>query len=200
MTRAATETPELFANVSSVEREKLVAHMFVPDAERLQAARHRMSFDVLPDFTVEAPETIRLELRDAGIVGPADLGPIATRTVTLLAACPPAPDPTCVTGFAKGALEGDEKKPGKEKLVALLKNGPALAQGDFGDPLPAGGTAYRLCLYDDPAQLAGSLAVARAGDGCGTKPCWNSLGAAPPDGKEASPTRTRARWPMACRR
>ncbi len=46
MTRAATENAELFANVSSVERERLVAHMFVPESERLQAARHLQEVDL----------------------------------------------------------------------------------------------------------------------------------------------------------
>lgn len=39
-TRAATEQAELFANVSAAERERIVAHMFVPEPQRLEAARH----------------------------------------------------------------------------------------------------------------------------------------------------------------
>ncbi len=142
-----------------------------------------VSFELTPDVAVERPETIRLELRDAGITGPADLGAIDVHTVTVLDACPPSPDPACTTGFAKGTVKIDEKKAGKEKLLAQLKNGPLLTQHDFGDPLSAGGTSYRLCLYDDPTQPVASITIDRAGDECGGKPCWKPIGGAPPDGK-----------------
>ena len=89
--------------------------------------------------------------------------------------CPPAPDPECQDGFAKGALVVSEKTSGREKLVARLLNGPALAPSAFGDPV-AGATAYNLCVYDGAGTLAGELAVDRAGDTCGDQPCWKGIG------------------------
>src|SRR5262249_53751927 len=50
------------------------------------------------------------------------------------------------------------------------------------NPLSAGGTAYSLCVYDDGGTLVGSLTVDRAGDTCGTDPCWSAIGGAPPFG------------------
>ena len=41
----------------------------------------------------------------------------------------------------------------------------------------------RLCLYDDQAAPVGALLVDRAGELCGKKGCWKSLGKAPPLGK-----------------
>ena len=46
MTRAATETCELYANVSEAERERIVARLFVPEAERLKAAEHLQQVDL----------------------------------------------------------------------------------------------------------------------------------------------------------
>lgn len=46
MTRAATEQVELFATLSPAERERLVAHMVVPEPQRLAAARHLQEVDL----------------------------------------------------------------------------------------------------------------------------------------------------------
>jgi hypothetical protein len=101
----------------------------------------------------------------------------------LASLCPGAPAAACSAGFARASLSVDERKPGKEKLAAKLAAGPELAQADFGDPTAAGGTALALCLYDDAGPLAAMLEVDRAGDGCGSKPCWKPTGGTPPDGK-----------------
>jgi hypothetical protein len=77
----------------------------------------------------------------------------------------------------------NEKAAGKEKLIAKLSTGPEITQTDLGNPLASGGNSYRLCIYGDDAALAGELAVDRAGDACGAKPCWNAIGGEPPDGK-----------------
>ena len=98
-------------------------------------------------------------------------------------ACPETPAPGCTAGFEKGGLFVNETKPGREKLVASLGKGPAIAQADLGNPTVASGTAYALCFYDDADSLASALTVDRAGELCGTKPCWKSLGGAPPSGK-----------------
>jgi hypothetical protein len=115
--------------------------------------------------------------------------PMATDTPTPTAmptpACPATADPGCLTGFDKGLLLVKASVPGKEKLVAKLLKGPALAQTDLGnplDPLQGGtGTAIALCIYDDAAALAGSVLVDRAGDLCGGAPCWRPIGKAPND-------------------
>jgi len=89
----------------------------------------------------------------------------------------------CTGAFAKGLLIVNEKKAGKEKVLAKFIKGPALSQTDFGDPLNVGGTSYDLCLFDAFGNLAGSFTIDRAGDTCDGKDCWKKLGAAPPDGK-----------------
>jgi hypothetical protein len=116
--------------------------------------------------------------------GPA---PTATPTATApaVADCPPALDAGCATGFAKGVLLVKENVPGREKLIAKLIKGPALAQTDLGNPLDAGqggtGTTYSLCVYDVFDALAGGVTVDRAGDTCDGKPCWKPVGKAPND-------------------
>jgi hypothetical protein len=92
----------------------------------------------------------------------------------------------CVSGFAKGLLLVKENVPGEEKLTAKLIQGPAGVQDDFGNPLVADGTPYRLRLYDDTGTQVGEALVSRAGDlDCsgGTTACWKAMGGAPPTGK-----------------
>lgn len=97
------------------------------------------------------------------------------------AVCPPAPDPSCEAAFGRGLFFVDEAIPGGEKMVVKWMRGPALLGTDFGNPLRAGGTAYSICVYDDAGSLAGRYTVARAGQMCGTRPCWKPLGAPPGD-------------------
>ena len=94
------------------------------------------------------------------------------------------PHPTVAArAFPKGLFAVKETPAGKEKLLAKFIGGPALAQTDLGNPLSTGGTAYTLCVYDDGGSLVGELTVDRAGDTCGTDPCWRAIGGAPPSGK-----------------
>jgi hypothetical protein len=99
------------------------------------------------------------------------------------AICPATRDLACLGGFAKGFLLYKESPPGKEKLVAKMIKGPALAQTDLGNPLAGGGTAYGICIYDDADDLVVQLTVDRAGDTCDGSPCWKAVGQAPPAGK-----------------
>jgi len=98
-------------------------------------------------------------------------------------ACAATPDGGCLSSFAKGLLMVKESPAGKEKFLAKLIGGPALAQTDLGNPLAGGGTAYSVCVYDDGGTLVAALSVDRAGDICGTNPCWKALGGTPPGGK-----------------
>lgn len=110
-----------------------------------------------------------------------------TATPTPIGACPLDADAGCLTGFEKANLLIKEDILGKEKLVAKMVKGPALAQTDLGDPLSGGGTAYSLCIYDDAGNLAGgidsSIVVDRAGEECNGHRCWKPIGKDPPDGK-----------------
>jgi hypothetical protein len=99
----------------------------------------------------------------------------------LSAPCPPAGEVSC-TEFLSGSLLVDERKPGKERIQARFAGGPALEQADFGDPTVADGTRLALCLYDGAGARVAQLVVDRAGESCGAKPCWKSLGT-PPAGK-----------------
>jgi hypothetical protein len=96
--------------------------------------------------------------------------------------CPPAPEPAC-QAFAAGSLVVDERRSGKEKVVAKLAKGPEIAQADLPDPAVPGGVDYALCIYDDQGRRAAALSVERAGENCGRKPCWKPLGKPSPDGK-----------------
>jgi cysteine-rich repeat protein len=96
--------------------------------------------------------------------------------------CPPSIDFGCTTGFEKISLQVKETVPGKEKLVAKMVRGPQLAQTDMGDPL-GGDTVFSFCVYDGTNTLVGEMIVDRAGDSCSGKPCWKSVGKAPPAGK-----------------
>jgi hypothetical protein len=89
-------------------------------------------------------------------------------------ACPEEPFPGCIAG-AKGRLAIDERKTGKEKLTfSLGKLAAASEPQDLGDPA-GGGTRFDLCLYDEAGARIGALAVDRAGESCGAKPCWKAL-------------------------
>jgi hypothetical protein len=96
--------------------------------------------------------------------------------------CPVAPDALCLSNFSGGSLLVKEAT-GKQKLLVKMLGGPALAQMDVGNPLNGGGTAYKLCIYDNMSNLVGHLLVDRAGATCGGNPCWKALGGDPPSGK-----------------
>jgi cysteine-rich repeat protein len=82
--------------------------------------------------------------------------------------------PTCALA-AKGMLLSKEDA-GKEKLIAKFLRGAAMTQAAFGNPV-VGSTAYHLCVFrDDDMALVADLQIDRAGDMCGTQPCWKPLG------------------------
>lgn len=60
-----------------------------------------------------------------------------------------------------------------------MGKGPSATQGDFGNPTVTDGTALAFCVYDDADARVAALAVDRAGESCGTKPCWKALGGVP---------------------
>lgn len=100
--------------------------------------------------------------------------------------CSAVPLTTCYSGFDKGLLLVNEKKVGKEKLIAKFTKGPELVQEVFGDPTtPSTGTRFALCVYDAGPNpyLVGELTIERAGETCGTKPCWKSIGGSSTEGK-----------------
>ncbi len=88
----------------------------------------------------------------------------------------------CTTGFAKGSFSVNETSPGQEKLEATLARGPLVTQASFGDPSAVDGTVVALYVYDDAGAQVAALEVDRAGESCGTKPCWKPLGGVPPTG------------------
>jgi cysteine-rich repeat protein len=90
--------------------------------------------------------------------------------------CQATPAPGCEAA-AKASLSISEKKPGKEKLKAVLsKLTGGATQADFGDPV-GGDTRVDLCLYDGSDAFVGELIVDRAGESCGPKqkPCWKAV-------------------------
>jgi cysteine-rich repeat protein len=90
-------------------------------------------------------------------------------------ACAETPIQGCVDA-GKASLSVVESKPGKEKLkLALKKLVAPVAPGDLGDPV-AGATRYDVCLYREASELVAGLSVDRAGQSCGSKPCWKAAG------------------------
>ncbi|MEO8603074.1 MAG: hypothetical protein ABI629_10910 [bacterium] len=153
------------------------AHIGMPtarDGDGHSLQRTSSTNDNATDFTCGDPITPQ---NNAG----ASASLPATTPCFVVADCPASPDLGCAT-VIKGAFSSKETA-GKEKLSAKLTGGPALAQIDFGNPLAGGGTDYQLCVYSGAGALVGQLDVDRAGDTCGTKPCWNATGGAPPSGK-----------------
>ena len=75
----------------------------------------------------------------------------------------------------KASLSISERKPGKEKLKAVLSRLNA-TQADFGDPV-GGDTRVDMCVYDGSDAFVGELIVDRAGENCGPqqKPCWKAV-------------------------
>jgi hypothetical protein len=93
----------------------------------------------------------------------------------LLPPCPADPNPLCIAA-GKGRLSIDERKPGKEKLsLRLSKLAAPVGPAELGDPV-SGGARYDLCLYDGADTLLADLALDRAGQLCGRKPCWKAAG------------------------
>lgn len=89
--------------------------------------------------------------------------------------CPGNPYRGCADDFVDGLLEIDERKQGKETLVLELKKGASSTQLDFGNPLVAGGTEYQACVYDERRLSVGALRVARAGESCAGRDCWEPI-------------------------
>jgi hypothetical protein len=89
--------------------------------------------------------------------------------------CGAAPNPLCLVA-AQAQLKSDDKHTGKEKLkLRWTKIATATTRASFGDPV-AGSTIAALCIFNDAGTLVGELIVDRAGQTCGTKPCWKQTG------------------------
>ncbi len=89
--------------------------------------------------------------------------------------CGTAPNPLCLVA-AQAQLQSSEQHPGKEKLkLAWKKIATATTRASFGDPV-GGSTVAALCVFNDAGTRVGQLIVDRAGQTCGTKPCWRATG------------------------
>lgn len=89
--------------------------------------------------------------------------------------CGTAPDSSCLVA-AQAQLKSDDRHAGKEKLQLRWKKiATATTRASFGDPV-GGSTIATLCLFNDAGTPVGELTVDRAGQTCGTKPCWKPTG------------------------
>jgi cysteine-rich repeat protein len=90
------------------------------------------------------------------------------------------PSSTCIGGFAKATLLINEKRAGKEKVIAKLNKGPDIALADFGfqaPPLVMPTTMYSLCIFDDADNLIVELEARRlVVSECAGKQCWSQRG------------------------
>jgi hypothetical protein len=89
--------------------------------------------------------------------------------------CGTAPNPLCLVA-AQAQLQSNDSHPGKENLkLRWTKIATATTRGSFGDPV-GGSTIAALCVFNDAGAQVGELIVDRAGQTCGTKPCWKPTG------------------------
>jgi hypothetical protein len=89
--------------------------------------------------------------------------------------CGTAPNPLCLVA-AQAQLQSNDSHPGKETLkLRWTKIATATTRASFGDPV-GGSTIAALCLFNDAGTPVGQLIVDRAGQTCGTKPCWKATG------------------------
>jgi hypothetical protein len=89
--------------------------------------------------------------------------------------CGTAPNPLCLVA-AQARLQSNDKNPGKESLkLRWTKIATATTRASFGDPV-GGSTVAALCIFNDAGTPVGELIVDRAGQTCGTKPCWKPTG------------------------
>lgn len=139
-----------------------------PGDEQPSVAHYCVKFDFL---TTAKPKPIPAAVQNAQIDG-------GSLVVVGDCQCPRTLNSLCSV-FGGGLLLVSEETPGREKLVAKWLEGPALSGGALGNPLGSGGTDYDLCMYNDNGALVAQYTVARAGDTCGTGPCWKSVGGAP---------------------
>lgn len=88
-------------------------------------------------------------------------------------ALPPCGDPTPGTG--SGGRARLQWKAGAGKLAFAGDENAAVSPAQLGDPV-AGSAAYRVCIWDTPADQAAPRLVydaeLPAGGRCGRKPCW----------------------------
>ncbi len=112
--------------------------------------------------------------------------PTATATPAPPATCPPAPLGGCRTA-GKGILKiADRSDDSKDVLIWKWLRGAAAGQTELGANPLTGSTSYALCVYDETAatpNLAIDITIDRAGELCGSKPCFKAIGGGPPDGK-----------------
>ena len=77
---------------------------------------------------------------------------------------------------AQAQLQSNDSHPGKENLkLRWTKIATATTRASFGDPV-GGSTIAALCVFNDAGAPVGELIVDRAGQTCGTKPCWKPTG------------------------
>jgi hypothetical protein len=105
--------------------------------------------DQTSDVTTTSPEGINLDVVGYDLIGgPPTPTPTPTPTAPPPATCAATPIGGC-DGPGKGAvLLKNDADNSKDKLLWKWLKGPAMAQGDFGNP-DTGTTSYTLCIYDD---------------------------------------------------
>jgi type 1 glutamine amidotransferase len=96
----------------------------------------------------------------------------AGETATLT--CASSPLGGCIAA-AQARLQVNEKTTGRESVsIALRKLAQVTTQSSFGEPV-TGETRVALCIYDGTGALRGEMDVSRAGQFCGSKPCWRAM-------------------------
>jgi hypothetical protein len=89
--------------------------------------------------------------------------------------CGSAPNPLCFVA-AQAQLQSNDQHLGKERLkLRWTKIATATTRSSFGDPV-GGSTIAAICIFNDAGTRVGDLIVDRAGQTCGTKPCWKQTG------------------------
>ena len=98
-----------------------------------------------------------------------------TSTTVPTPGCSPAPRSGCVAA-GRASLSINERNPGKERVKGTLQTLAAVTTAsDFGNPV-SGSTRYDVCIYNQAGALVGEMTIDRAGQTCGTRPCWKTVG------------------------
>lgn len=132
---------------SGVGQFRVVGFQPRPDAQAPDAFPIRLAFDA-----AEASFTIRPQT------------------------CSLTPASDCHDTWGTGSFFSNERVPGRESIQVRLGSGPGLTPLDIGNPLVGEGTGYSLCVYDDADLLVGSFNWMGAGEQCGARTCWKSIG------------------------
>jgi hypothetical protein len=99
----------------------------------------------------------------------------STTTTLPASGCAPTPRAGCIA-TGRASLNVDERRVGRERFKLILRKlATGVGPAEFGNPV-SGSTRYGVCVHDGSGSLVADFAVVRAGQSCGSEPCWRTAG------------------------